>query len=100
MDMGMGMGSGADGSTARGRHTALDGSAPAPGTLPALANLMESGRADAGDIPDYPFYLINGRPPEDPHRLVVRRRDRVRLRLVNAAPTPPSASSSRAIPSP
>lgn len=85
MDMGIrGMGSGAGGSAGGGRHTDLNGGAPAPGTLPALANLMENGRADAGDVPDYPFYLINGRPPEDPYRVVVRQRDRVRLRLVNA----------------
>ncbi len=92
MDMGsgtgMGMsgpGSGAVGNATRGRHTDLKGGAPASGSLAALANLMESGRADAGDVPDYPLYLINGRPPEDPYRVVARRRDRVRLRLVNAA---------------
>ena len=31
----------------------------------------------------YPLYLINGRPPEDPATLEVRRGERVRLRLMN-----------------
>ena len=86
MDPGMRMGGGGGGerNRAMSRHTDLAGRSPAPGSLPALANMMESGRADAGDIPDYPLYLINGRPPDDPYRLAVRTLERVRLRLVNA----------------
>lgn len=68
-----------------GRHAALDGRTPAPGSLAALANQMESERGDAGDVPAYPLYLINGRPPEVPLRVPVRRGDRVRMRLVDAA---------------
>jgi multicopper oxidase len=34
---------------------------------------------------DYPLYLINGRVPEDPETIRVRRGDTVRLRLVNAS---------------
>lgn len=83
---GMGMGMGMDdGGAARGPHTALDGGAPTAGSLAALANAMENGAVDPGDVPDYPAYLINGRPPDDPHRLAVRGRERVRLRLINAA---------------
>lgn len=38
----------------------------------------------AGDV-DYPLYLINGRPPNDPETFVVKPGQRVRLRLINAA---------------
>jgi len=83
MSMGGSMGMGAAGTPAvMARHTGLDGRTPAPGSLPALANLLESGRADAGDV-SYPLYLVNGRPPEDPYPLRTRRGERVRLRLVN-----------------
>jgi len=37
----------------------------------------------AGDV-DYPYYLVNGRPPDDPVTLRARPGQRVRLRLVNA----------------
>ncbi len=82
MSMGGSMGMGAAGTQVMARHTGLDGRPPAPGSLPALANLLESGRADAGDV-RYPLYLVNGRPPEDPYPLRTRRGERVRLRLVN-----------------
>ncbi|MEI8106082.1 MAG: multicopper oxidase family protein [Actinomycetes bacterium] len=62
----------------------LAGSDPVSGTLPALVNLLKSGDADAGDV-TYPLFLINGRPPDDPYALQVRRGERVRLRLLNAA---------------
>lgn len=74
---GMGMGAGS-----RVRHTGLDGTAPSGGHLAALANALEGGRVDAGDV-RYPLYLINGRPPEAPASIRVRRGDRVRLRLLN-----------------
>jgi FtsP/CotA-like multicopper oxidase with cupredoxin domain len=74
---GMGMGTGS-----RFRHTGLDGMAPPGDHLAALANGLEGGRLDAGDV-RYPLYLVNGRLPEAPAAVHVRRGDRVRLRLVN-----------------
>lgn len=55
---------------------------PGEGHLAALANLLEIGEADPGDV-RYPLYLINGRPPEDPYGSSVRRGERLRLRLIN-----------------
>lgn len=72
---GIGMGAGF-------RHTGLDGMAPSGDHLAALANALEAGRLDAGDV-QYPLYLVNGRPPEAPAAVRVRRGDRVRLRLIN-----------------
>lgn len=45
------------------------------------------GEEPARTPPDtiYPYYLINGRPPEDPEELEVRQGERVRLRMINAA---------------
>lgn len=82
MGMGGSMGIGTAAAQVMARHTGLDGRTPVPGSLPALANLLESGRADAGDV-RYPLYLVNGRPPEDLYPLRTRRGERVRLRLVN-----------------
>jgi FtsP/CotA-like multicopper oxidase with cupredoxin domain len=66
------------------RHVDLRRATPAPGSLPALANLLESGTADAGDV-SYPLHLVNGRPADDPFQVAVRRGQRLRLRLINAA---------------
>lgn len=81
----MDMGSGGSGAPMRGRarYTSLDGRAPGPDSLARLANELEAGRLDPGDIRDYPLYLVNGRPPDDPARITVRRGDRLRLRLIN-----------------
>lgn len=38
---------------------------------------------EAGDVA-YPYYLINGRTPEDPSQFVAKPGDRIRLRIVNA----------------
>jgi FtsP/CotA-like multicopper oxidase with cupredoxin domain len=54
------------------------------GSLPALANLMNQGQVDVGDV-TYPLYLINGRPPEDPFPVRVKQKERLRMRLINAA---------------
>lgn len=78
---GMSMG-GAGGGAAGFRHTSLDGGAPRAGSLAALANSLEAGQLDAGDV-RYPLYLVNGRTPAAPATVRVRRGDRVRLRLVN-----------------
>lgn len=44
---------------------------------------MMGGDQEIPGAVDYPLYLINGRPPEDPATLDVRRGERVRLRLMN-----------------
>lgn len=81
---GMDMGTGGMGGGAGARpHTTLAGRPPGMGSLARLANELEAGRLDPGDVRDYPLHLMNGRPPEDPARVSVRRGDRLRLRLVN-----------------
>jgi FtsP/CotA-like multicopper oxidase with cupredoxin domain len=51
--------------------------------------MMGGGRGRGGPGPsgavDYPLYLINGRTPNDPKTLNVRRGEKVRLRLINPA---------------
>ena len=65
------------------KDTALDGSAPEPGSLARLGNELQAGRLDPGDVRDYPAYLVNGRPPQSPTVLTVARGQRIRLRLIN-----------------
>jgi len=79
-----------------------DGLGPTPAAI--LASLQRSGGmtmddmmqamtgaaaggplGGAGGEVDYPRYLLNGRPPEDPATLEARPGQRLRLRLVNAA---------------
>ena len=92
MDMGFGMGLGSmdvsalgDGSLAvPGRFVALAGDEPVSGTLPALGNFLDSKQLDAGDV-RFPLYLINGKPPGDPFAVDVKKGERVRLRVINAA---------------
>jgi FtsP/CotA-like multicopper oxidase with cupredoxin domain len=92
MDMGFGMGIGGmdlgglgDGSLAiPGRYVTLAGEDPLSGTLAALGNLLDGRQIDAGDV-RFPLYLANGRPPTDPFAVEVRRGERLRLRLINAA---------------
>jgi len=67
-----------------GDAVSLAGDDPPSGTLPALVNLLDGGDGDPGDV-TYPMFLINGRPPDDPYVLQVRRGERLRLRLLNAA---------------
>lgn len=38
---------------------------------------------DPGDV-DYPYYLVNGRVPQDPCNFIARPGDRIRLRIINA----------------
>lgn len=93
MDMqGMDMGAPAGGASASTppsmvgggrRHTSIDGSAPGRDSLARLANELEAGRLDPGDVRDYPLYLVNGRAPTEPASVSVRRGDRLRLRLIN-----------------
>jgi multicopper oxidase len=92
MDMGFAMGLGSmdvsalgDGTLAiPGRFVGLSGEEPLSGTIAALGNLLAAKQLDAGDV-QFPLYLVNGRPPADPHRVEVRRGQRLRLRIVNAA---------------
>jgi FtsP/CotA-like multicopper oxidase with cupredoxin domain len=67
-----------------GRYRTRKGEDPVSGTLPALANLLVARQLDAGDV-QFPLYLINGRPLGDPATVEVRRGERVRLRVLNAA---------------
>ena len=67
-----------------GRYVTLTGEDPVSGTLPALGNLLAAKQLDAGDV-QFPLYLVNGRPPGDPYGVEVRRGERVRLRVINAA---------------
>lgn len=52
-----------------------------------MSGMGGGGGEPARTPPDivYPYYLINGRPPEDPEELEVRQGEKVRLRLINAA---------------
>ena len=76
-------GAGMAGMTGARRHTSVDGSVPGPDSLARMANRLEAGRLDPGDVRDYPLYLVNGRPPADPRTISVKRGDRLRLRLIN-----------------
>ena len=67
-----------------GRYVTRTGEDPVSGTLPALGNLLAAKQLDAGDV-QFPLYLVNGRPPGDPYGVEVRRGERVRLRVMNAA---------------
>ena len=67
-----------------GRYVTHTGDDPVSGTLPGLGNLLAAKQLDAGDV-QFPLYLVNGRPPGDPYGAEVRRGERVRLRVVNAA---------------
>ena len=78
--MPMGAASAAD--ALRGPHRRLDGGRADADHLAGLANAMQSGKVDPGDV-RHPLYLVNGRPPEDPARIDVRRGDRIRLRIAN-----------------
>jgi FtsP/CotA-like multicopper oxidase with cupredoxin domain len=45
----------------------------------------EQGGPGSSGAVDYPLYLVNGRAPNEPETLKVRRRERTRLRLINPA---------------
>lgn len=80
MDMGSSSTDAAPGSRP---HTNLAGDPPGADSLARLANALEAGRLDPGDVRGYPLFLVNGRPPEDPTTVTARRGDRLRLRLIN-----------------
>ena len=83
MAMSMGMEGMAMG-TVGGRYKTATGATPLFSNLAGLANLLEAGTADAGDV-TYPHYLLNGQHSADPFTLHVKRGERVRLRLINSA---------------
>ncbi|UNO42422.1 multicopper oxidase family protein [Streptomyces sp. MST-110588] len=62
---------------------------PSPSPSPSGPSRMMMGATsrllggDAGDVA-YPYYLVNGRTPQDPQTFRARPGDRIRIRLVNA----------------
>ncbi|MFD7746193.1 multicopper oxidase family protein [Streptomyces sp. NPDC059698] len=57
-----------------------DGGGPSRMTMGARSELLGG---DAGDVA-YPYYLVNGRVPQDPAVFSARPGDRIRLRIINA----------------
>jgi multicopper oxidase len=57
------------------------------GGMSGMDGMADDGNPLGGDPGDvrYPFYLINGRPVGSPRTLKARPRERVRLRIINAA---------------
>jgi multicopper oxidase len=57
------------------------------GGMGGMRGMGASGAAPRQWVPDvvYPFYLINGRPADDPEVLKVKRGQRVRIRFINAS---------------
>lgn len=55
--------------------------------MEGMEGMGGGGGEPARTPPDtiYPYYLINGRPPEDPEELEVEQGERVRLRMINAS---------------
>lgn len=49
-----------------------------------MGGMMGGGMMRGGAV-EYPSYLVNGRPPDEPETMSVRRGERVRLRLMNPA---------------
>ena len=80
----VGAGHGGHGGHGMGHGTMPGGSMPGMGTMPGMTG---TGGEPPEVEPDlvYPFYLVNGRPPERPFEFVGKRGDVLRLRLVNAA---------------
>lgn len=63
-------------------------SPPGMGSMPGMGQgSMGMGPATFGDAGDvtYPHYLVNGRVPADPSVFTARPRQRVRIRIINAA---------------
>jgi FtsP/CotA-like multicopper oxidase with cupredoxin domain len=65
------------------------GSGMGGGMMGGMGGGMMGGRGQGGPgfsgAVDYPLYLINGRAPNEPETLNVRRWEKVRLRLINPA---------------
>lgn len=71
--------------TARATATASPSPESRPSGPPRLLRGTKSNLlgGEAGDV-DYPYYLINGRTPDDPSQFVAKPGDRIRLRIINA----------------
>jgi FtsP/CotA-like multicopper oxidase with cupredoxin domain len=52
--------------------------------MAGMSGMGSGGALDGGDV-TYPFFLINGRPAEDPDVLQARPGQKIRLRIINAA---------------
>ncbi|MEU8621975.1 multicopper oxidase family protein [Streptomyces sp. NPDC048623] len=69
-------------------HSVPESAAPSAGASTGPSRMMmgavsELLGGDAGDVA-YPYYLVNGRVPEDPGEFTAKPGDRVRIRFVNA----------------
>ncbi len=53
-------------------------------SMMGMSGMGSMGAADGGDV-TYPFFLINGRTPNDPDTLTAKPGDRVRIRMINAS---------------
>lgn len=73
-----------DAAARRGRYRTITGGRPTAGHLAGLANLMDAGAVDSGDV-QYPLHLINGRDHTAPWTIKAKGGARARLRFVNAA---------------
>ena len=54
------------------------------GSMMGMSGMGSMGAADGGDV-TYPFFLINGRTPNDPETFTAKPGDRVRIRMINAS---------------
>jgi FtsP/CotA-like multicopper oxidase with cupredoxin domain len=61
-----------------------DGTNPGGMDMGGMSGMGSGGGLDGGDV-TYPFFLINGRPAEDPDVLQARPGQKIRLRIINAA---------------
>ncbi|MFJ1895263.1 multicopper oxidase family protein [Streptomyces sp. NPDC088115] len=69
-----------------GGHTMQDMPSAGAGTGPSRMLMGATSKllgGDAGDV-GYPYYLVNGRTPQDPAAFRARPGDRIRLRIINA----------------
>jgi FtsP/CotA-like multicopper oxidase with cupredoxin domain len=53
-------------------------------SMMGMSGMGSMGAADGGDV-TYPFFLVNGRTPNDPDTLTAKPGDRVRIRMINAS---------------
>ena len=53
-------------------------------SMGGMSGMGSTGGLDGGDV-TYPYFLINGRPAEDPDVLQARPGQKIRLRIINAA---------------
>ncbi|MCP3819553.1 multicopper oxidase family protein [Streptomyces sp. A3M-1-3] len=79
MDHGMGHG-GQGKAEPSGGDSAASESGPSRLLMGMKSDLLGG---DAGAV-DYPYYLINGRTPDDPSQFTAKPGDRIRLRIINA----------------